>query len=132
MIFPSRQKKRKCENVQYNISCSRDGIKILIKKRTQKDIWQGLYDFPLLEQKRVKNFSIQEQERGRVEWVREDGQFKHVLSHQRIQATFWLVKCEDLRPSEGEIMIHKSKIEDYPLPQLLIRYVRSTTFFGGE
>lgn len=130
--YPVKEKKTKVRERPIQYLVLTDGEQVLIKKRKKKDIWQGLYDFPSLEQKQTGLLKAKDLNRGEIEWIREDGQFKHVLSHQRIYATFWLVRCRNLKPVGDEEMILKNEIEDFPLPQLLIRYIRATPFFNAE
>ena len=67
----------------------------VVRKRTKGDIWQGLYDFPLIE---TTNGLIQDPQES--SYVRElssfqpfinfspEKKFKHLLTHQRIYASF--------------------------------------------
>ena len=61
-----------------------------------------------------------------------DGTFKHILSHQKILATFWQVQVEQVKLVDNQIEIPIHQIEDYPLPQLLIRYIKESRLFGAD
>jgi len=132
LAYPVKEKKTKVRDRHLQYLVLTDGENILIKKRDKKDVWQGLYDFPLLEKELKEELTKSQVPQDIVEWIREEGQFKHILSHQHIYARFWLVKCRMLKPDENQLLIPKSGIEEYPLPQLLIRYIESSQFFEAE
>jgi hypothetical protein len=58
--------------------------------------------------------------------VKKDGFFKHILSHQKIEATFWHVRVKKLVASKGEVLVNIKELDDYPMPRLLIRYLESS------
>lgn len=70
--------------------------KIFIQKRTEKDIWQNLYELPLFEADRLFEINeIAESELfANIENLKISSSiptFKHILSHQRIYARFFTV-----------------------------------------
>lgn len=132
LAYPVKSKKIKVRDRFMEYLVMTDGNQLIVKKREQKDIWQGLYDFPVIENRQKKSLSKKDIAQESVEWIKEDGEFKHILSHQRIYARFWLIKCDQLKPKKNERIIAKNDIEEYPLPQLLIRYIESSEFFRGE
>lgn len=99
--FPIKTKKIKIRNryFYYLVILSQD--KILMRKRGEKDIWQNLYDFPLLEFEKdvieknlLEDKSIKEliKEGFRIEEI--TPYQKHLLSHQRIWAKFIILQNE--------------------------------------
>jgi A/G-specific adenine glycosylase len=130
--LPVKEKRIKVRNRYFNYLILHDSDEIIIKKRGPKDIWQALYDFPLMEFKNNSNpTSVQFREKGISSYFL-DGEFKHILSHQHIHAKFWVCELESWKMDEIEIKIHKNDLEKYPLPQLLIRYLASSQIFGAD
>lgn len=126
--YPVKEGKTKVSEKFFHYLIVTDGKKLLIKKRTGKGIWQGLYDFPLIEKSKGEKLTREElDERGALDY-QEDGTFKHILSHQKIQATFWVLNVKTVVPKDNERVISIQELEDYPLPQLLIRYIEASSF----
>lgn len=128
--YPVKSKKIKVQNRSFNFLVITDGKFLFIKKRLKKDIWFGLYDFPSLEEEGYGD--VQEaltQFKSKNYFL--DVELKHILSHQKIQAKFWVLKVDEMPKSIFD-KIKRSDIEDFPLPQLLIRYINSSELFGAE
>lgn len=130
--FPVKAKKTKVTNKFFHYLVLTDGEKTVLKKRTGKGIWQGLYDFPLIEKSRASELTPADLKTIPYTDFEPDGTFKHILSHQKINATFWIVRVKGIKPSENQIVVSIQSIEDYPLPQLLIRYIRASSLFGAD
>ena len=130
--YPIKSKKTKVTSRYFNYLVKTDGQSLIIKKRQGKGIWEGLYDFPMLEStKKTELSEIEVEELGGVSYEF-DGSFKHILSHQKIFANFWIVQMKDLITVDNEEIVLIQSIEDFPLPQLLIRYVRQSRLFGAD
>jgi A/G-specific adenine glycosylase len=107
------------------------GKSFLMKKRSPKDIWEGLYDFHLVEKNKpskIENlvieddalkFSVKHAERLKI-----SNSYKHVLSHQIIHATFILMKSakSDRKKKDFKYFTIK-QIADLPKPVLISRYM---------
>ena len=105
-----------------------DGENILLEKRIGKDIWQHLFQFPLIE---TNNMSQLEEikdlliERFKITPSSVSNQIKHILTHQRIYAHVWRF---DSLPKENEfdenwIKVNLTDLINYPIPRLLDRYL---------
>lgn len=100
-----------------------------LQKRTEKDIWQGLYDLPLLETDKAtsakafkrllsKTFGAGWQVQGM------SGPVKHVLSHQVIHARFWRTKAPNgFKAPQQWIKVRPNAVDKYALPRLIERYL---------
>lgn len=108
------------------------GKSFLMKKRDQKDIWHGLYDFYLVEKKRpVKVQAIIEEDAlirktTRVsKLVKISNSYKHVLSHQVIHATFiWMKADNAFRVSDEQVAFYSTKkISELPKSVLISRFL---------
>jgi A/G-specific adenine glycosylase len=95
LVLPVKNKKTKVRKRFFHYFLIEKDKKWLMKQRTEKDIWKGLFDFYLIESNRsqkaeklipadevLKNFSP-------IETV---GPLKHVLSHQHLHSFFTRLK----------------------------------------
>jgi A/G-specific adenine glycosylase len=120
--FPVKEKKLKVRNRYLNYLIVTDKTNVIIKKREGSDIWKGLFDFRLLES---------DAECGHIDNATLDIRLKHILTHQRIYASFWISEQKNIETAEGEIKIKLNDLEDYALPQLLVKYLNQSDYFTG-
>ncbi len=134
--LPVKSKKTSVRNRYFNylILIDSDG-KTLLNKRSEKDIWQGLYEFPLLESSEecvleeaissfIKNSPIAFSD-PLISIGKHPTVFKHKLSHQQLFATFYVIKMEAKIPKNTSDFqtIAISDIQNYPVPQLIQNYL---------
>jgi A/G-specific adenine glycosylase len=107
------------------------GKSYLMKKRTEKDIWQGLFDFFMLEEskpikidKLVERFNTINCLEVRAEDFVISDVYKHILSHQIINARFIFLKgVSNNFLREPFAFYTTKKIEDLPKPVLISRFL---------
>lgn len=124
--YPVKAKKTKVRNRFFHYLVVTDGKKVVLKKRGPKDIWQGLYDFKLIEKENAKQTVDDEIKILNPISFKRDGNFVHILSHQKIHATFWKLKVKKLTTKKGETLVKLDELDNYPMPQLLIRYLEQS------
>ncbi|MDT0649147.1 A/G-specific adenine glycosylase [Autumnicola edwardsiae] len=99
----------------------------LLHQRKGKGIWNGLYEFPLIETEKqltaLEFLSLEEikektGENSSIQLYNEKP-VVHKLSHQHIYARFWLVSLKKT-PAKG---IPMSKIAKYPVPVLIQNFL---------
>lgn len=121
--FKSKKNKKRDRYFFYGIFVDPDGH-TFIRKRTKKDIWQGLYEFPLVEFDEqpegipsANAFGFNEP----VENVVFSDTIKHILSHQRIFARFlYFYTSKPLVPVPDDYITLKiNQLEVYPFPRLI-------------
>lgn len=103
----------------------------LLRRRGEGDIWQGLYEFPLIETPGAVDFATlcgSEQFRSwlgdRHYTVREVRPMTpHQLSHQRLHATFYRIEVDALPTIEGTICITEDALGDYAVARLTEKYL---------
>ena len=105
---------------------------LAIHKRTHKDIWQGLYEFVLIEAtKETSGSVILEQAVGRGWLPRNKFDvanvskiFRQQLSHQQITGRFITVriKRQEKMPAKM-IWIKKSRLKKYPFPKFINEFI---------
>lgn len=90
----------------------------LLHQRTDKDIWQHLYEFPLIETPTA-------------DFAAPDGcrkiEFLHVLSHQRLHAVFYTLSVAELPQLDGCFSIQREQLQDYALSRLTLKYLDATS-----
>ncbi len=89
---------------------------IALKQRTDKDIWEKLYEFPLIES---SNQEIPEILHDSAELRYKT---KHILSHQHIYAFFYQSDSTSIDSSDFEF-VDKNQLQDYPIHRLMDKYL---------
>lgn len=127
--LPLPKPKTKIRNRYFNFLLILDkNNNCIIEKRTENDIWNSLYQFPLIETSRltsyigmqntILNLPVLEDVKG-TEIIGQSKVFKHILSHQHIFAKLILIKVDTLKPIEGSEKIHIDNLGIYPTPRLI-------------
>ena len=133
--LPVKATKIKTRDRFFNYIVLHHNGNIAINKRTNKDIWTNLYDFPLIE---TENKLTEEQFLKSKEWEKLIGKnkftlkgmptnYKHILSHQKIYARFWEIICAkpfDKLVSETALVIKEKNIQQYPVSKLIENYLK--------
>ena len=104
-----------------------------ITRRGKKDIWEGLYEFPLIETERPMDFAELQQTAafrrlfdgaGDLSVSVDLSDVKHVLSHQVLYAAFYRVEiAKENRALRGFLRIPVSDIDRYAVPRLIHLYL---------
>ncbi len=127
--LPVKIKKGKIKNRYFNylVFISEEN-KTCLEQRTGKGIWQGLYQFPLVETpKPLSSEEFLEKDSVKKLIDAETDEISlynevavvHKLSHQHIHTRFWIVQKADSL-TKG---IHFAKINDYPVPVLIANFL---------
>jgi A/G-specific adenine glycosylase len=127
-VLPVKSKRQKVRKRYFYYFVIRKGNSILMRKREEKDIWQGLFDFYLAETTKPKNIDNVLIENGvfQKSEVIVSKPYKHILSHQHLLARFI---------SGNSSMISSTKLKDYkyyslneirklPKPALILQYLK--------
>jgi A/G-specific adenine glycosylase len=102
---------------------------MVLRKRGPKDIWQGLWEPPLIETSRPigERTLLKELGKllsGRTEVIGRSPRIKHMLSHQHIQAVFWHIHADlDDRVPDHWIRVDRAALDSHALPRLIERYL---------
>lgn len=91
---------------------------IALDQRTQKDVWEKLYEFPLIES---DNDAAPKAFRDSALLCY---QTKHILSHQHIYAFFYRTELPDIHGLKLNF-VAKDKLHDYPIHRLMEKYLES-------
>jgi A/G-specific adenine glycosylase len=108
------------------------GNSLLMKKREQKDIWHGLYDFHLIEKTKPVDAKkllfavdfIPKKNVGDLE-ISITSSYKHVLTHQVIHAKFILIKYHKALTIKDKSLkfFSKNRIAALPKPVLVSHFL---------
>lgn len=133
--LPVKLKNHKVRKRHFNyIVCISEENQTILQKRTGKDIWQGLYQFPLLE----TDSEVMEPENLAFHeclsdispaGVRKPALFNkapiiHKLTHQQIYTKFWILDCGSL-PEKG---IAFEELNKFPVPVLIEKFINTFDF----
>lgn len=106
---------------------------IWLHRRGAGDIWQGLYEWPLLEfdhaatwqEVQSHPFILNHLPEGGT-WKQLARQCKHVLTHRVIWADcYWVTYPHPLPLPPGFIVVQPEELERYAMPRLLLRFLKS-------
>ena len=120
--LPVKSKKIKIKKRAFNYLVLTDGESIFIEKRTKKDIWENLYQFPMVE-KEHDGFKPEKK-------ITENGvlinkkRCKHLLTHQKISAVFWHFLFDEMPTDKTLKIIKLSSLNKYPVPKIVENYIK--------
>ncbi|GAB6120242.1 A/G-specific adenine glycosylase [Dysgonomonas termitidis] len=131
-VFPVKEGKQKVRARYFHYFDIRfgDGY-MLLHKRTAKDIWQGLYELPLVETGDALPIEELRQADGFKKLFKDnDGayiieyvlQMKHILSHQAIYATFYQVTVQTVSMPGEYLKVRIEDVDEYPVSRLVHKY----------
>lgn len=128
---PIKQGRTKIRDRYFHYLHLSDGHHTLLRRRPAGDIWQGLYEFPLIET--TSDFDLQaliatnrfRQWLGTSDYRIECMQpmKSHQLSHQRIHATFYRIVVAALPAITDCSMIPEAQIGNYAVARLTDKYL---------
>ncbi len=126
--LPVKSKKVKVKERFFHYFHLKVDDNVVIHKRSGNDIWEGLFQFPLIEGNNLdlaaeltkltgleQNFKIEKV-----------SSFKHVLTHQRIFADFYQVEIQSteyLKP--GFMLVPFVELDKYGKPKLMVNYIEN-------
>jgi A/G-specific adenine glycosylase len=127
--LPVKSKKTKTRNRYFHYIYSEK--ELLLKKRTGKDIWTNMYEFPLLELDQIKDSSeVREAIKNTLNFnVAEEpiASYKHILSHQHIYATFWQLSLPEKSEINSYIRCSTHELNNYAIPRLIDKFLDENT-----
>ena len=127
--YPVKQNKTKIRDRYLNYFLVLHGTDTYLKRRSGKDIWEGLYEFPLIETTRSMDFDELKEEVVFQQLFLSAGQLvisvkasgvRHVLTHQVLHANCYQVEIQKETDALAKYLkIPVSSLDDYPLPKLI-------------
>ena len=127
-VLPVKEKKVKVRNRYFNfLVIKTNNNKTILTERKGKGIWQGLYQFPLIESDKSinKNELITSEEfikllpNETTISLFNKKEIVHKLSHQHLYTQFWVIETE----KSSEAKIAWIDIKKYPVPVLIANFL---------
>lgn len=89
---------------------------IILEKRTGKDIWKNLYQFPLTERKSADT----------LKGLKKVAEFREVLTHQIVYGIFYMREAKR-KPicKENQELVAMENIKQYPMPKIMLDFLKS-------
>ncbi|WKK86804.2 A/G-specific adenine glycosylase [Marivirga arenosa] len=129
--LPVKKKKIKVKRRYLYYLIWQNENKIAMKKRGPQDIWQGLFDFELIETEKALDMNdiiskIQNLHQD-VQIIEISDAYQHILSHQKLEAVFIeLNKKTDNTLHDNDLVYYtQDEIEELPKPRLIENYLSS-------
>lgn len=128
--FPVKEKKIKVRKRYFNfLVVKTNNNKTILSERKGKGIWQGLYQFPLIEKDKtilkedliIANEFLELFPKETTISLFNKKEIIHKLSHQHLHTQFWIVETSNL------ISANKNwdEIEKYPVPVLIANFLEA-------
>lgn len=129
-LLPVKKGKTAVRNRYFNYFDIRYNGSAFLRKRELKDIWSGLYEFPLIETEKELSFEELMRTREYKEMFNEtesivlqqSHSFKHVLSHQIIYANFYQLEVPAFSDERFE-RVDEDSLHDYAVPKMIENYL---------
>lgn len=128
--YPQKQGKTKVRHRYFNYLDIHEGNDRFLNKRAERDIWQGLYEFPLImtDEKVDLQYLIalpafhELLGDAMLKCISFEVEYKHVLSHQIIHATFYRLVVANF-DSKDYLRIETGKVGEYAVSRLVEKYL---------
>lgn len=131
-LYPLKKPKKETKKRHLLYVIFDDGKHTLLQKRDEKDIWGGLFEFPL--QELTEPFTEEQIERYVGKWqtvyksilnLSVFPSIKHILSHQILFITFMKLHVKKLPDIQGAEKVAFTKIEKYAFPIVTAKFLNS-------
>lgn len=132
-MLPYKQNKTKTRSRYFHYLYIIYNGQTWLSRRGKKDIWEGLYEFPLIETEHPVDFTKLQQtdafrklfeEAGRLNVSIDLSGVKHVLSHQILYTNFYRIEIEQVPTALNTYLAVSYKdIEQYAVPRLINIYL---------
>ncbi len=138
--YPVKQKKMVKRNRFFHYLLLHSDGQTMLEKRVEKDIWQGLYQFPLIEapyliqdaqemintdfwKNHLQETSFQIQSASKT--------FKQLLTHQQIFANFWEIHVSHFPPTlmDSTLLVSKNGLNNFAFPKIIDCYLEEKSLY---
>ena len=125
--LPVKQKKTKRKTRYFYYFVFRKGETIWIQKRTKKDIWQSLYEFPNLAsehsitKQEIKDYLEKVAPKSKV--IEQQGPFTQLLTHQKIIGHFIILNVKKTPKLDDIIAVQETELSSFPFPKIMTKFI---------
>ena len=127
--LPVKSQKKKSTHRFFNYLFIKEQDSTFLQKRLAKDVWQNLYEFPLIESDRLLSTSeLMEDENfkyifngvNEVEVYKISNPMKHILSHRIVFAQFFSIKISEKNKIPDQfVKVPLNRIDHYAVSRLM-------------
>lgn len=130
--YPVKQKKLKKRLRFFHYLIFNSKQYVYLERRERKDIWQGLYQFPMIEGTALIEDWIQLlkttdliKNTSDLSLKKTSKPYKQSLTHQHIIANFWEINCSKKISflENNYVSIKRSNLDNYAFPKIIDRYL---------
>ncbi len=128
--LPVKEKNIFIKNRFFHFVVAENEKGFLMEKRKGKDIWQGLYQFPLIETKKFLSIAklqshptIKSIFKGDKSILKASETVTYMLSHQKIQARFFTFSKVKITP-KNYIIKSKTNLQKMAVPKIIEDYIK--------
>jgi len=132
--FPVKSKKTTRKHRYLNYLFLYHGEKMILEKRSEKDIWRNMFQFPLIESdskfleadQLLRNFKLQNDD-VKILHMDDPHTFQHHLSHRILHLRIWPIHIEPIAKSSTKSDIFEISFEEqraeYAVPVVLQNFI---------
>tara|TARA_B100001057_G_scaffold396708_1_gene406581 strand:- start:189 stop:1226 length:1038 start_codon:yes stop_codon:yes gene_type:complete len=131
-LLPVKKGKIKVKTVFFEYFFFKMNKYTLVNKRTDDGIWQNMYEFPLITTDELKNTEEILRHNQFESWVKDIdfsiesiSEFKHILSHRKINARFWEIKCQNTLSASNFQKIKIETIDKLAVSRLIEKFIQA-------
>jgi A/G-specific adenine glycosylase len=137
-LLPIKAKKLKKRTRYFNYLVLKHKDNRWIRRREQKDIWQKLYEFPLIESTKIEDLSGLKKTSEwdyfcgeKAELQRRSRPFSQQLTHQKIIAVFWEVTIgsRDFLPESKIVEVKRENLRNFAFPKIIDLYLQDNSLY---
>lgn len=128
--YKAKKVKRKSRYFHYLIMSEKD--QTIVQRREAKDIWQGLYQFPLIESKDTNILNVDQlvakadvEIPANVEVQSVSDVSMQKLTHRDVHTRFYHMLVTDIQSiiKEGYFLVEQKKVSNFALPKVIDAYL---------
>jgi A/G-specific adenine glycosylase len=135
-MIPFKSKKLIKVNRYFHYFVLKSNHQVMIQRREGNDIWQGLYQFPMIEKSTIENIQVKAitEELGRqgikntkIKLIEIIDYGKMVLTHQNIFIKFYIIESSAIESLNFDLVLQKNILKfAYPktLKEFIVRYLK--------
>ena len=131
-LLPVKKGKVKVKTVFFEYFFFKMNGYTLVNKRADDGIWQNMYEFPLITTEELKNTEEILSHNQFESWVKgidfsieSISEFKHILSHRKINARFWEINCQNTLPASNFQKIKIETIDKLAVSRLIEKFIQA-------
>jgi A/G-specific adenine glycosylase len=132
-MLPVKAKKIIKSERYFHYLVMHDDSHIFIRQRTEKDIWKGLFEFPMEERPRfrLRRSELLKNMHANLSILKpQKFSFRQTLSHQYINGNFYEIRISKLpKPQSGYLKISKTSLPAYAFPKIVRSYLQERLNF---